>query len=111
MKWLLACSIIDVHTSIVLMYSYTFTSITSVMMLQNFTVPSAVIMSILFLKVRYKQLHYIALAICASGLALSIYNDYIKKEKTSAPSAVSTHIIGDIMALLAAFGFTLINVL
>ena len=51
------------------------------MLLQDFTIPSAVIMSVFFLKITYKKIHFIAIFICACGMCLSICNDLFVKTK------------------------------
>ena len=51
------------------------------MLLEDFTIPSAVGLSLLFLGIRYKARHYFAIALCFAGLTISFYNDaYIKKD-------------------------------
>lgn len=72
--------------SIIVVKAYEFTSITSVMLLQVFSIPSALILSIAFLKVKYSKNHYIALVFCAAGVTCSLINDVVinpRKEESS----------------------------
>ena len=50
-RYFFLCSLIDIHTTLFIVFSYTYTSITSVMLLEDFTIPSALILSIFFLKI------------------------------------------------------------
>lgn len=95
--------------------AYNFTTITSVMLLMDFTIPSAFLMSISFLKVKYCFFHYVALLFCLSGLACNLYNDMTKENGPSDGNgeehSKSDIIIGDIMALAGAFLYALSNIL
>lgn len=51
--FLLAC--IDVEANVLLVWAYQYTSITSVMLLDCFTIPSVMILSCVFLKARYTR--------------------------------------------------------
>lgn len=89
------------------MKAFEFTSITSVMLLQVFSIPSALVLSIIFLKVRYGSNHYQALVFCAGGVACSVVNDLLfKKDEDSMSSGFDTRaLLGDLMVLSAAVMF------
>ena len=110
-KWFALCAVLDVHATMLIVYAYEFTSITSVMLLQDFTIPCVVLMSIFFLKLKYKGIHFIALGVCACGLSLSIYNDLFVKAEGQSQSQNKSQLIGDLMSLMGAFGYALINIL
>ena len=110
-KWFLLCAVIDVHSSMLIVYAYYYTSITSVMLLQDFTIPCVVFMSIVFLKVRYKCIHFIAIFICVGGLSMSICNDLFIKPRGESDNQKKSNLIGDAMSLLGAFGYGLTNIL
>jgi solute carrier family 35 protein F1/2 len=63
--------------------AFEFTSITSVMLLQVFSIPCALLLSITFLKVKYSRNHYIALLFCAGGVTFSVINDLIMHPRAS----------------------------
>jgi len=86
--------------------AFEFTSITSVMLLQVFSIPSALVLSIVFLKVKYRRNHYIALVFCAGGVSFSVINDLVMHPRDSENSGIdSKALIGDIMVLVSAFMF------
>ena len=91
------------------MKAYEFTSITSVMLLQVFSIPSALILSIMFLKVKYSRNHFIALGFCGLGVACSVINDVIinpKEEDGNGNLGFNYKaLIGDIMVLSSAIMF------
>ena len=77
--YFLICAIVDIHATLLIVYAYEFTSITSVMLLEDFTIPSAFILSICFLKIRYTKTHLKALFLCGLGMACSFCNDLFIK--------------------------------
>ena len=94
--------------------SYTLTTLSSVMILQTFTIPSAIILSILFLKVKYKWNHYLSLLFCAGGFSLTVLNDfYLNKQedgKEKNPFGTSA-LFGDLLVLGGSFFYALSNIL
>ena len=109
-KYFLLCAIVDVHATLFIIFAYEFTSITSVMLLEDFTIPSAVLLSVFFLKIKYSKIHFLAIAICACGMLVSICNDVFVK-KIGSDSEAKNHLIGDLMALTGAFLYALSNIL
>jgi len=111
-KWFLLCSVIDVHANLLTIYAYEFTSLTSVMLLQDFTIPSAVLLSVFFLKIRYKRTHFMALFFCLCGMSISISNDlFVKNFISTDTGAPKNQFLGDIMTISGAFLFALSNIL
>lgn len=53
------------------------TSITSVMIIEDFSIPSAVILSILLLKVTYFKRHWLGIVICLCGISIGFINDFL----------------------------------
>jgi hypothetical protein len=54
------------------------------MLLQVFSIPCALLLSITFLKVKYSKNHYIALLFCAGGVAFSVINDLVMHPRAAA---------------------------
>ena len=98
------------HATILIVFAFNYTSITSVMLLEDFTIPAAALLSIFFLKIKYSKTHFIALALCFSGMTVSFCNDLFKKDDSEAQKG-KNQIIGDIMALSGAFLYALSNIL
>lgn len=53
------------------------TSALSGALLTAFTTPTVVVLSKLFLKVKYRSIHYLGVVICLAGLGLLILSDYL----------------------------------
>ncbi len=102
------CSLIDTSATILIVAAYSKTSITSVMIIEDFSIPSAVLLSLFFLKVKYTKLHYIAIAILACGISFGFINDFIHPP---GDDTKDQPLLGDLMALTGAFFYALENVL
>jgi len=63
--------------------AYQYTSITSVMLLDCFTIPCALGLTYFFLKTRYNWRHLVGVGLCLAGLALLIYDDAIKNDSAT----------------------------
>jgi len=50
---LFLCSVVDTHATVLIILAYKQTTLTSVMIIEDFSIPSAVLLSLLFLKVKY----------------------------------------------------------
>ena len=110
-KYFLLWSICDVHANMLTTWAYEFTTITSVSLLTDFAIPSAFILSVCFLKIRYFKNHYLGLILCISGMSCSVYNDFfVKKEDSGSKDSTNKILIGDLMAIVAAFGYALSGV-
>ena len=51
--YFLVCALVDVHATLFILSAYHFTTITSVMLLEDITIPAAVILSVAFLRIKY----------------------------------------------------------
>lgn len=79
------------------------------MIIEDFAIPSAVILSLIFLKVRYKSVHYVAIGLCTIGISCGFLNDFLIVKVDSGEAA--RPILGDFLALASAVLFALENVL
>jgi len=111
--YFLLCAVVDVHATLFMVNSFLFTSITSVMLLQDATIPFVFLLSIFFLKIEYSKTHYFSILLCACGLCCSISNDVFVKSQSNSSSSrpYSRMITGDVMALFDAFLYGLSNIL
>ena len=99
------------HGTLLILNSFLFTSITSVMLLEDFTIPSAFILSVFFLKIKYNKIHYLGILLVACGITCSVSNDaFVKKTKDTGRSTEEI-LLGDIMAICGAFCYALSNIL
>ena len=83
------------------------------MIIEDFSIPSAVVLSIVFLKVRYERVHYIAIALCVLGISCGFINDFLIVGVGSGgdDSNPDRPILGDFFALSGAFLYATENVL
>ena len=96
---------LDLEANFLVLSAYNYTSITSIMMLDCFTIPSAMLLSSYFLRAKYQTRHSIGVFICIMGLGCIIASDLRSGE--SGDNAV----LGDLMCLLGAFLYACSNVL
>ena len=87
--------------------AYLYTTITSAMIINVVTIPSAFLLSLLFLKVRYLWNHYIAIAICIAGISFPVINDVLINPRNTDDQESRSALKGDLMALAGAFLFAL----
>jgi len=66
---------IDMEANFLVIFAYKFTSITSVMLLDCFTIPSVMFLSYCFLGATYKRLHIAGVFVCCAGLSLVVISD------------------------------------
>lgn len=102
-------SLCDVEGNYFVVLAYQFTSITSVQLLDCFSIPVVLILSFLFLKAIYSRQHLLGALLCCLGLSLLIYADIgddqdDKKEDSSHPW------LGDLLVLLGACFYAVSNI-
>jgi len=75
-QWLLL-GIADVEANYLLVLAYQYTDITSVSLLDAFTVPAVMLFSRLLFRTRYSPRQLLAVAICLSGLVVLVVSDVV----------------------------------
>ena len=81
------------------------------MIIEDFSIPSAVILSLIVLKVRYEKLHFVAIGACLVGISLGFINDFLFAERQDTPDEAPRPLLGDALALCGAFLYALENIL
>ena len=79
------------------------------MIIEDFAIPSALVLSLVFLKIRYRVSHYVGITICLVGISIGFLNDFL--HLTNEKQTASAPIIGDFLALIGAFCYALENVI
>jgi solute carrier family 35 protein F1/2 len=105
--WYICAAVIDVEANFLVLMSFNYTNITSVMLLDCFAIPCAMLLSYIFLGCRYTQKHYFGTVLCLTGLLCIILNDSINGGSSDARSPV----LGDILCLCGSALFACSNVL
>ena len=105
-QWALL-SLIDVQANYFVVWAYQYTDITSVTLLDCFTLPCIVLLSSRLLGVRYSASHFAAVSICLSGLGLLMGADIIERPNRT---RYSHPWVGDCLVLVGAALCALSNV-
>ncbi|CAG8573610.1 8510_t:CDS:2 [Funneliformis mosseae] len=100
-------SLIDVEGNYFIVKAYRYTSLLSTMLLDTWTIPCVVLLSIIFLKIRFHWSQYLAVLICLGGIAALIVGDF--KTDTDMNTG-SNLILGDIFCLISATCYAVSNV-
>ncbi|CAJ0578123.1 unnamed protein product, partial [Mesorhabditis spiculigera] len=100
-------ALIDVEANYMIVYAYKYTTVTSVQLLDCMTIPTVLLLSWLFLSVRYLLSHIIGVCICLLGIACLIYAD-ILQEKGSIGG--SDRPLGDLLCISGSVLYAVSNV-
>lgn len=68
-------AILDVEANFCVLLAYNYTTITSVMLLDCFSIPCVVILSTFFLGYKYSKIHFFAIMLCLIGFLFIVLND------------------------------------
>jgi solute carrier family 35 protein F1/2 len=105
--WYVLAAILDVEANYMVLLAYNYTTITSVMLLDCFTIPCAMVLSYFFLGCRYTKKHLTGTFICLSGLTCIIINDSLNGDHKRG----SDPVLGDVLCLCGAVLYASSNVL
>jgi len=81
------------------------------MIIEDFSIPSAVVLSLFLLKVKYQKVHYLAIGLCLVGISCGFLNDFLIAGTDSDNSRPNRPLLGDFLAMAGAFLYALENVL
>eukprot|EP01026_Neomeris_dumetosa_P041691 TRINITY_DN345_c1_g1_i11.p1 TRINITY_DN345_c1_g1~~TRINITY_DN345_c1_g1_i11.p1 ORF type:complete len:423 (+),score=17.74 TRINITY_DN345_c1_g1_i11:159-1271(+) len=96
--------LLDVEANFLLVKAYQYTSITSVTLLDCFSLPCVMVLSFFFLKARYRLGHALGGSLCVLGLAFLILMDH------HGEGAGPNPILGDMLVLIGATVYGICNV-
>jgi drug/metabolite transporter (DMT)-like permease len=102
----LGAAFIDVEANFLIIQAYNYTSITSIMLLDCFTIPCAMGLSYLFLGYRFNHWHLIGVLLCISGLICIFISDSLSEEEING----SFQFYGDFLALFGSSLYAVSNV-
>lgn len=103
----LLLAFLDVEGNYLAVKAYQYTSITSVMLLDCWTIPCVLLLTWLILKTRYAVSHFVGVAICVGGLVMVIFSDVHAADRSSSGSNV---ILGDFLVICASMFYAISNV-
>ncbi|KAK1319820.1 hypothetical protein QJS10_CPB04g01847 [Acorus calamus] len=108
MKWYyyLLLSLIDVEANFLVVKAYQYTSLTSVMLLDCWSIPSVIFLTWFFLKTKYKLRKFIGVGICVAGLVLVVFSDVHSDDR----SGGSNPLKGDLLVIAGSTLYAISNV-
>ncbi|XP_039137833.1 solute carrier family 35 member F2-like [Dioscorea cayenensis subsp. rotundata] len=103
--WYLALGFVDVQGNYLVVKAYQFSSITSVTLLDCWTIPWVMILTWFAIKTRYSLWQFVGAAICVIGLALVLLSD----SKSSSGDG-NKPLLGDALVIAGTFFYAMSNV-
>ncbi|CAL9095990.1 unnamed protein product [Musa textilis] len=77
----LMLAVVDVEANFIVVKSYQYTSLTSVMLLDCWAIPCVILFTWLFLKTKYGLRKFVGVAICVAGLVMVVFSDVHAKDR------------------------------
>ncbi|KAG0052555.1 hypothetical protein BGZ83_002433 [Gryganskiella cystojenkinii] len=99
-------ALIDVEGNYFVVKAYNYTSLLSAMLLDAWTIPCVVLLSIFFLKMRFRNLHHLGVFVSLVGMGFLIWSDM--KAGKNFPG--SDYVKGDIFCIIGATLYAFSNV-
>ncbi|KAF9901736.1 hypothetical protein EC991_005745 [Linnemannia zychae] len=99
-------AVIDVEGNYFIVKAYNYTSLLSAMLLDSWTIPCVVILSIFVLRMRFLKLHYLGVFICLLGMGFLVWSDMIAGKNFPG----SDYLKGDLFCIIGATFYALSNV-
>uniref|UniRef100_A0A8C7X6N7 Solute carrier family 35 member F2 n=1 Tax=Oryzias sinensis TaxID=183150 RepID=A0A8C7X6N7_9TELE len=107
-KWwkYLLMGLADVEANYAVVKAYQFTTLTSIQLLDCFVIPVLMLLSRLFLKTRYRPVHFVAVAVCLLGVGAMVGADILAGRNEGSTNNV---MLGDGLVLLSAVLYAVSN--
>ncbi|OIW12807.1 hypothetical protein TanjilG_24740 [Lupinus angustifolius] len=107
-KWYyyIILGIIDVEANFLVVTSYQYTSVTSVMLLDCWSIPCVIFLTWIFLKTKYRFKKITGVAVCIAGLVLVVFSDVHAGDRSSGSNPVK----GDLIIIAGATLYAVCNV-
>ncbi|XP_073299633.1 uncharacterized protein [Primulina huaijiensis] len=108
-KWYyyLALGLVDVEANFLVVKAYQYTSITSVMLLDCWTIPCVLFLTWFFLKTKYKfKKFFVGVVICVAGLVIVVFSDVHSADRASGSNPIK----GDLLVIAGATLYGVSNV-
>ncbi|XP_033740098.1 solute carrier family 35 member F2-like [Pecten maximus] len=104
-------SIADVEANFLVVSAYQYTTVTSVQLLDCFSIPMVLVLSCFILRVRYKPLNYVGIVVCLLGMGGLVLTDFLSgnvnvKDTAKAPNKI----LGDMLCIAGASLYGVSNV-
>ncbi|KAL8227301.1 hypothetical protein R6Q57_017133 [Mikania cordata] len=108
-KWYsyLLLGIADVEANYLVVKAYQYTSLTSVMLLDCWSIPCVIILTWFFLKTKYQIKKIVGVVICVAGIVLIIFSDVHASDHSQSDT---NPVKGDLLAITGATLYAVCNV-
>ncbi|CAM9417503.1 unnamed protein product [Discosporangium mesarthrocarpum] len=104
-------SMVDLEANTLIVLAFRFTSITSIQLLDAFSIPSVMVLSYIFLGSRYRSMHLVGVGMCLVGLILTMVSDLQWSTKPQGGGGSHLRALkGDVLALCGALLYACSNV-
>eukprot|EP01147_Barroeca_monosierra_P010069 gene10069-2239_t len=98
-------ALVDVEANFVIVLAYQYTNLTSIQLLDSFTIPSVMVLSRVWLKHTFRTGQYAGAALCIVGIAIIVIDSFFETEQGGSNQA-----LGDGLCLLASLLYATSNV-
>ncbi|OEL30996.1 Solute carrier family 35 member F1 [Dichanthelium oligosanthes] len=107
-KWYyyLLLGIIDVEANYIVVKAYQYTSLTSVMLLDCWSIPCVILLTWIFLKTKYGLRKFIGVGVCVAGLVLVVFSDVHASDRAKGPNPLK----GDLLVIGGSMLYGISNV-
>ncbi|XP_051118294.1 uncharacterized protein LOC127242688 isoform X2 [Andrographis paniculata] len=98
--------LVDVEGNFLVVKAYQYTSITSIMLLDCWTIPCVLFLTWFFLKTYYRFKKFVGVGICIVGLVVVVFSDVHSADRTSGVDPIK----GDLLVIAGATLYAVANV-
>ncbi|KUG00111.1 Solute carrier family 35 member F2 [Phytophthora nicotianae] len=98
----------DVEGNVLVVCAYKYTSISSVMLLDCFTIPVVMLLSTVFLRAKYTRSHFVGVLFCLVGISVLVISDVIRDQETMSWDVSALY--GDFLCLFGSAVYACSNV-
>ncbi|KAH6809186.1 solute carrier family 35 protein [Perilla frutescens var. frutescens] len=107
-KWYyyILLGVVDVEANFLVVKAYQYTSITSVMLLDCWTIPCVLFLTWFFLKTKYRFKKLVGVVICVAGLVMVVFSDVHSADRSSGSNPIK----GDLLVIAGATLYGVSNV-
>ncbi|TYJ44915.1 hypothetical protein E1A91_A02G018300v1 [Gossypium mustelinum] len=98
--------LVDVEANYLVVKAYQYTSITSVMLLDCWSIPSVMLLTYIFLKTKYRYRKIAGVIVCVAGLVMVVFSDVHAGDR----SGGSNPLKGDLLVIAGATLYAISNV-
>ncbi|CAH0514835.1 unnamed protein product [Peronospora belbahrii] len=93
----------DVERNFLVVCVYKYTSISSIMLLNCFTIPVVMVLSMVFLRAKYTRWHFVSVLFCLVGISVLVISDVLQDEKRMLKASWNmSGFYGDLLCLLGS---------